>query len=192
MVEIINELGKKQKLKALGKILLSLQRASNKCIMSYQLSNFRNAGRNIYIGQRCIFTPGTISVGDSVYFGAGCVIQSVHGEIKIGNHVMLGPGVHIHGGNHIMNEVGVFMDSVKKSPGVDGEVVIGDDVWIGSNAIILGGVSIGRGAVVGAGSIVTKDVDAYSIVAGNPAKEIKRRFTDQQILVHEHKLYKSS
>ncbi len=60
-------------------------------------------------------------------------------------------------------------------------IFINDGVWIGSNVIVLGGVTVGVGAVVGAGSIVTKDVSPYSIVAGNPAKEIKKRFSDKQI-----------
>jgi len=60
-------------------------------------------------------------------------------------------------------------------------VEIGHDVWIGHNAIVLAGVKIGNGAVIGAGSIVTKDVESYSIVVGNPAKKIKMRFPDQLI-----------
>ena len=59
--------------------------------------------------------------------------------------------------------------------------VIEDDVWIGSNSVILSGVKIGRGAVIGAGSIVTKNVPKYAIVAGNPAKVIKMRFNDEEI-----------
>lgn len=58
---------------------------------------------------------------------------------------------------------------------------IGNDVWIGRNVIVLPGVSIGNGAVVGAGSVVTKNVEKYSIVAGNPARPIRYRFTSEQI-----------
>ena len=58
---------------------------------------------------------------------------------------------------------------------------IGNDVWIGMNAMILSGVKIGDGAVVGAGSVVTKDVEPYAVVAGNPAREIRKRFDDQTI-----------
>lgn len=61
------------------------------------------------------------------------------------------------------------------------DVVIGNDVWIGSNVIILAGVTIGDGAIVAAGAVVTKDVEAYTIVAGVPAKEKKKRFTHEQI-----------
>ena len=66
-------------------------------------------------------------------------------------------------------------------PHCKGDIVIGNDVWIGAKATIFGGVKIGDGAVIGAGSVVTKDVEPYSIVAGNPAKFIKNRFTKEQI-----------
>lgn len=62
-----------------------------------------------------------------------------------------------------------------------GDIIIGNDVWIGGNAIIMSGIKIGDGAVVGAGSIVTKDVDDYEIVAGNPAKHIRYRFNKDEI-----------
>lgn len=62
-----------------------------------------------------------------------------------------------------------------------GDVDIGHDVWIGDNAIIMSGVAIGHGAVVGAGSVVTKDVAPYTVVAGNPAREIRQRFADGDI-----------
>jgi acetyltransferase-like isoleucine patch superfamily enzyme len=62
-----------------------------------------------------------------------------------------------------------------------GDIIIEDDVWIGSNSVILGGVKIGRGTVIGAGSIVTKNIPPYSIVVGNPARVIKQRFNIKQI-----------
>lgn len=123
-----------------------------------------------------------------MYIGANCVFQSAHGEINIGNHVMFGPGVHIHGGNHKTSEIGVYMDEVKKEKGSDGKVVIEDDVWVGSNAIILHSVKIGRGAVIGAGSVVTKDVEPYAVIVGYSAKKIKNRFSDEEIVIHERQL----
>jgi acetyltransferase-like isoleucine patch superfamily enzyme len=66
-------------------------------------------------------------------------------------------------------------------PASKGDVVIGNDVWIGSAATILSGVHVGNGAVIGTASLVSKDIPAYSIVAGNPAREIGRRFSDFQI-----------
>ncbi len=77
------------------------------------------------------------------------------------------------------------MDEVNKKLGDDTDIVIEDDVWLGVNSIILSGVVIKKGAIVGAGSVVTKSVEPYSIVAGNPAQLIKQRFTDEEILQHE-------
>ena len=71
--------------------------------------------------------------------------------------------------------------TLKECPVTDGSVHIGNDVWIGLGVIILPGVTIGDGAVIGAGAVVAKDVPPYSIVVGNPAKVIRKRFTDQQI-----------
>jgi chloramphenicol O-acetyltransferase type B len=77
---------------------------------------------------------------------------------------------------HITKTMGFFEDLVPAGP-----TEIGNDVWIGRRAIIMPGIRIGDGAVVGAGSIVTKDVASYAIVAGNPARFIRSRFTDAQI-----------
>lgn len=176
----------------LGKMFDAWSKFRNKCIMKYYLKRFNKAGNSIYIGRDCIFTHGNISMGDHIYIGAGCVMQSAHGKIEIGNHVMFGPGVHIHGGNHIVDSLGQYMDEVKKELNSDGVVKIDDDVWIGSNAIILHGVHIGTGAVVGAGSIVTKDVSPYSIVAGNPAKCLRQRFDEEQLKQHKEKLNRNN
>ena len=73
----------------------------------------------------------------------------------------------------------------EKLPENDADVIIEDGVWCGCNAVILKGVHIGKGGVVAAGSIVTKDVPPYAIVAGNPARVIKYRFTEDEIAEHE-------
>lgn len=80
------------------------------------------------------------------------------------------------------------MDEVEKKDGDDGLVLIEDDVWIGANALIISvnkGITIGRGSIVAAGAVVTKDVAPYTIVAGVPAKFIKNRFTDEQLSMHK-------
>lgn len=172
-----------------GKIILIINRFFNRCVMTYHKSKFKACGKNVYISRGCIFTDSTVSVNDNVYFGPNCIVQSVHGEIIIGNHVMFGPGVNIHGGNHIFSEIGNYMDSLSKKLGTDMPIIIKDDVWIGANAIILSGVTIGEGAIVGAGSVVTKNVEPYTIVVGNPAKKIKMRFTEDEIIKHRQLLY---
>ena len=160
----------------LGRWFRFTERFKNKCKRAYTLRRLRRHGEQVYISSGCIFNPPeNIEIGSHVYFGANCVIQSVHGDIRIGDHVMFGPGVHIHGGNHKIDDVDGYMDEATKRYGDDPPVVISDDVWIGANAIILPGVTVGVGAVVGAGSVVTHDVEPYSVVAGNPAKILRFR-----------------
>jgi acetyltransferase-like isoleucine patch superfamily enzyme len=65
------------------------------------------------------------------------------------------------------------------------EIIVGQDVWIGYGTIVLGGVNIGKGAVIGAGAVVTKDVRPYSIAVGNPAREVGCRFDSNEIRMHE-------
>ena len=105
-------------------------------------------------------------------------------KLIIGNYVSIGPDVHfILGSEHPYKGISTFPFKVKlglqkleaKSKG---DIVIDDDVWIGLGAIICSGVHIGQGAIIAAGAVVTKNVEPYSIVGGNPAKHIKYRFND--------------
>lgn len=109
-----------------------------------------------------------IKIGDNFYLNANCHLL---GEITFGNDVMIGPKTIIWGRDHGM-DVGLPM---KKQPHESAPVNIGNDVWIGANVIVLKGVKIGDGAVVGAGSVVTKDIPNAAIAVGNPARVVKYR-----------------
>ena len=103
-------------------------------------------------------------------------------------------GVNIITGNHRVDIKGRYMMDIKdceKREEDDQDVVIEDDVWVGTGAIILKGVTIGRGSVVAAGSVVTRSIPPYSIVGGVPARVIKKRFTDEEIEEHEKILFES-
>ncbi len=169
----------------IGKIMWYIKRSCNFLIKKYLKSRFAECGSEVYLGNNGIATYENIKIGDHVYIGSNYVLQSMHGEIIIGNHVMFGPGVHIHGGNHIYDQVGVYMDTVKKEKNSDPTIVIEDDVWIGANVIILGGVHIGFGSIIGAGSVVTHDVVEGGIYAGNPARLVKMRFDIENIKKHK-------
>lgn len=114
------------------------------------------------------------NIGDFTYIGYRCVIT----RSEIGRYCSIGDNVTIGPGEHILYDIstsGYFghsnYDDMTSKP-----CVIGNDVWIGVDSIILRGVTIGNGAVIGANSVVTKNVPAYSVVAGSPAKIIKYRF----------------
>lgn len=157
--------------------------------------------RNIKLGKTSTFGRGTVlyapnqmAIGENVYIGKYCSLET---DIEIGNDVLLGNNVGLIGKyDHDFSCIG---KSIKDSPwignndyrfkGKDLKIVIENDVWIGYGSIIVSGVRIGRGAIVAAGSIVLKDVEPYTIVAGNPAKVIKKRFTDEEILEHERVYY---
>jgi acetyltransferase-like isoleucine patch superfamily enzyme len=109
--------------------------------------------------------------------------------LTIGSYCSIGEGVRFLFGEHDLSHVSTFplrsllfgdgvtnYDAIEKGP-----ITIGNDVWIGANAIILSGVSIGDGAVIAAGAVVTRDVPAYAVAAGVPARIIKYRFTPEQI-----------
>lgn len=137
-------------------------------------------GNRVTIGKYAIIRPSNIYGGP---IGAGLVVGDYSnigpfayigcsGKITIGRHVMMGPRVSIYAENHVFEDATILM----KNQGVEKkEVIIEDDCWIASNSIILAGVTIGKGSVVAAGSVVTENVAPYSVVAGVPAKWIKSR-----------------
>ena len=115
-----------------------------------------------------------LSIGDDCNFGTFNHITCTN-KIKIGNRLLTGKWVTITDNSHGDTDIETLQIAPIKRPIFSkGPVVIGDDVWIGDKATVLPGVTIGDGAVVAANAVVTKDVPAYSVAAGNPAKIIKQ------------------
>ena len=118
-------------------------------------------------------------------------------KLVIGKFCQIASGVEfiMNGANHQMNAVSTFpfytLEGWEQNPPsqndmpIKGDTIIGNDVWIGQNATILPGVHIGDGAIIGANSVVGRNVDPYTIVAGNPAKPIRKRFDDELINIME-------
>jgi acetyltransferase-like isoleucine patch superfamily enzyme len=145
------------------------------------LQNVSFEGTNA-VPDRCNFS-GKISIGYATTLGYN---NFFGGDIVIGKYCQIGADVAIHTTNHPVSYMSTYIN--KNLFG--GELVIlkeikrtiiGNDVWIGHNVIILGNVTIGNGAILAAGAIVTKDVEPFTIVAGVPAKPIKKRFSNQII-----------
>lgn len=130
------------------------------------------------IGRGITFYPGVkLSPGSKLKLGndvdlAWGVLITTSGGVEIGDRALIGYNTQIFSTNHAIPKMPgrIFSSGHEKK-----KVVIENDVWIGAGCIILAGVTIKEGAVVAAGSVVTKDVDAYSIVGGVPAKRIKMR-----------------
>lgn len=128
-----------------------------------------------------------INVGEGTYFAEPYQRRGAANTINIGKYCSIARNVVFDSGfNHNTNFVSTY--PFKSFTGLGesnvvckGDINIGNDVWICENVLIMSGVNIGNGAVIGANSIVTKDIPSYSIVAGSPAKFIKNRFTEEQI-----------
>ena len=119
--------------------------------------------------------------------GIDTLILSTRANVYIGDDVMFGPRVTIVTGNHRTDLIGRTMKSVtddEKLPENDEDVIIENDVWIGANATILKGVTVGEGSIVSAGSVVTKSIPPYQIWGGVPAKFIKERFNENELKEH--------
>ena len=130
-----------------------------------------------------IIQVGKRTYGELIVYYWGTKLE----KLKIGSYCSIAQDVKfILGGNHYTDTVSTYPFKVKlglesKEALTKGEIVLEDDVWIGMESLILSGVKLGKGCVVAAGSVVTKSFPPYSIIGGNPAKLIKKRFNDEII-----------
>jgi acetyltransferase-like isoleucine patch superfamily enzyme len=154
-------------------------------------SSYLSSGKDLHIGRNPrLWAPRRIAIGNGVYIGKDVFIEA---NCEIGNYCLIANRVAIVGRrDHDFRAVGI---PVRFSPWIgarsasndvlDDCAVIGDDVWLGYGATVLSGVRIGRGAIVAARSVVTKDVAPYDVVAGNPARAVGRRFEDE-VTIQRH------
>ena len=144
---------------------IALRRMVLSKLLAHMGENF-NIKQKVYLGD-C----RNISIGDNSGIGKNCELYGENG-IRIGSQTIVSRYTMILTSNHSFRDkhTPICQQGLTKAP-----VSIGDDVWIGARCMILGGVTIGDGAVVAAGAVVTKDVAPYAIVGGVPAKEIGQR-----------------
>lgn len=152
-----------------------------------QAIGYQNAfyeGNNA-VPARCQFMGNEIYIGYNTTLGYNNLIG---GNVNIGKYCQIGSDVAFHATNHPISYMTTYINknlfsgeliSLKQ----ENKIVIGNDVWIGHGVIIVGNVTIGNGAILAAGSVVTKDVDSYTIVAGVPGKTVRKRFS--QSVIHE-------
>jgi maltose O-acetyltransferase len=126
------------------------------------------SGMNLRVKKGAEIAPNCC-VGDNSELGSNCMIQSF---TTIGSNVIMGPDVKIYTRNHNSSSNTIPIQLQGK---IQKKTVLGDDIWVGANVIILPGVTIGSHSIIAAGSVVTKNIEPYSIVGGVPAKLIKQR-----------------
>ncbi|NQX56524.1 acyltransferase [Pedobacter panaciterrae] len=115
---------------------------------------------------------GNVLIGNNTIIGIGSVVI---GPVEIGNNVMLAQNIVVSGLNHGYEDIDLPPSKQKE---IRKKITICDDVWIGANSVITAGVKIGKHVVIGAGSIVTKDIPDYCVAVGNPARIIKKYSED--------------
>jgi acetyltransferase-like isoleucine patch superfamily enzyme len=162
-----------------------------KILSFFKKKKFKSCGSNTTIGLGVDGYLHNVSLGNHCSVAENVFFDAFKKEIEIHNYVMISSGVLFVTGNHRINMIGkpmILVTDKEKEILDDENITVEDDVWIGSRAIILKGVTIHKGAVVAAGSVVTKDVPPYSVVGGTPAKVLKMRFTPKEIIEHEMKM----
>lgn len=131
-------------------------------------------GDNVIVSRNCVIQgkTGAVVIGKKTDIGCNTIISSGNG-IFIGSHVLIAGNCYIGGGRYISDCLDIPM--MEQGVYSKGAVMISDDVWLGAGAIVLDGVKIGKGCIVGAGAVVTKDLPDYSIAVGVPAKVTRIR-----------------
>lgn len=159
------------------------KRGINRVIVSpFKQSLCDECGKGVFIGRGVTGTWRNLRIGDDVSINENNLFLNTRAKVIIGNHVMFGPNVTCITGDHRTDISGRVMTSITESeklPENDQDIIVKGDNWIGANSTILKGVTIGEGAIVAAGALVTNDVPPYSIVGGGPAKVIKYRFSEK-------------
>ena len=150
---------------------------------------WRSKNKNNQVIPKTTFILSNVTVGNMSYGELSLYDFSVNSSsnLNIGNYVSIGPNVIFFlNENHFYKRLTTFpisklQNNIIQDSYSKGSIVIEDEVWIGANSLILSGVNIVKGAIIAAGSVVTKNIEPYSIYGGNPAKLIKMRFSDEII-----------
>ena len=144
----------------------------NHAAQSAKLSEIVNAiGKNVTVRTPVWFDMGNVEIGDNCYINHNCKFLD-YGGVKLGNNVAISVGVTVIAIDHPVNPL-----TSEEWEDIPIPVVVEDDVWIGANATLLGPLRIGKGAIIGAGAVVTGDVEAGAVVVGNPAKVLLKANT---------------
>lgn len=172
----------------IGSVLSLFHRIWSREKVKQLKESFADCGTDVGIPPSMKVYGNRMRVGNRIYFGEDNLIMCVNAPVIIGDNVMFGPKVTMITGDHRMDVIGKYMTEVgeaDKLPENDRPIVFEGDNWIGANVTILKGVVIGKGAVVAAGALVSRDVPAYAVAGGVPARVIKMRFSEEELKEHK-------
>lgn len=129
-------------------------------------------GNDVKISKNCILfgsEKNLLEIGDNTYFAVGCLVNGYKQKIKIGKNVSIGPNVTI------LSDSGPNRSEKLKKifPVIEGDIIIGDDCWLGMNCMIMPGIKLGNCCIIAAGSFVNQSFPDFSVVAGSPAKLVR-------------------
>lgn len=171
-----------------------MKRFIRNIVQKFRKRKLYKCGNNVRISSNC-HLQGNIECGSNITIGYGNYFVSTQATLYIHDNCVFGPNVTIYTGDHPIDVIGKHICEITDSDKInrgreryDADVTIEAGCWIGTRAIVLKGVTIGKGSVIGAGAVVTRDVPPYSIYVGVPEMKIMPRFTDEQIKEHERLL----
>ncbi len=168
---------------AVWKFITKVRSSFNRLVVSsFKKSMCLKCGKKVVICRGATATWNNMIIGSDVSINERNVFMNTRAKVIIGDHVMFGPNVTFITGDHRVDIEGRYMTSIKedeKLPENDQDIVLIGDNWIGANSTVLKGVTVGEGAIVAAGALVTKDVPPYAVVGGVPARVLKYRFNSR-------------
>lgn len=156
-----------------------------------RLSKLGYCGKNVHLGEPALLSDySQVLMYDNTEIGDGFCLVSRGGKLIMKHKACAATGLTVITGNHA-REIGMYFNdyACHAENDIEKDVIVEEDVWLGTNAVLLSGVKVGRGATVGAGAVVRSNVPPYSIVTGNPAKVVGFSFKPEEIIEHEKALY---
>lgn len=163
----------------------------NICICHYLKKNMGYCGKNVILGKPTTCTNiSNIHMNDNTNIYSDFKFISHTGKFYMGKNSGSAQGLTIITGNHHRTPGILLKDDIaSREHDIEKDIIVEEDVWIGANVTLMDGCHIGRGAIIGANSVVRFKVPPYAIVIGNPAKVIGFTFTPEEVRIHEGKLY---
>ncbi len=177
----------------INRIIRRIRRIRNlgaRTVAGYRIKDFGHIGNHCKIGADCILVPQNMYLDDFVIIQGRNNFISYKGKLVVKKYSVISSSCIIVPSNHVLS-VGVpfYLSTISHIGDEDHTILVGEDVWIGAGCKLLPKSSFGRGCIVGAGSVVTKEIPPYAVVAGSPAKIIAVKFSKEDILEHEKKIY---